>query len=123
MTGGDLDEDQGTKGQPGGQEEERVWHDVQLVQIQGRGTAWQYEEQECPVVDRREVGEGSARDKRQKVGWEGVLGLQKQQMEYEEVPEGAGKGEPNWMQEGGGLVGDKRARSGVAAAAQARPGR
>ena len=28
VTGGELDNDQGTRGQPGGQEEERVWQDV-----------------------------------------------------------------------------------------------
>ena len=37
VTGGELEEDQGTRGRPGAQEEERVWQDVQQVLIQGGG--------------------------------------------------------------------------------------
>ena len=47
----------------------------------------------------REVCEESARDSRQPAGWEGVVGVQMQKMEYEEVPEGADKGEWNRRQE------------------------
>ena len=51
--------------------------------------------------EQRKVGEGSTRARRQQAGWEGVLGVQLQKMEYEEVPEGTGKGECNMRQEGG----------------------
>ena len=50
---------------------------------------------------RREVEEGTARDTKLRAGWEEVLGVQVQAMEYEEVPEGTGKGEPKRRQEGG----------------------
>ena len=51
--------------------------------------------------ERREVGKGTARDWKLGAGWEGVLGVQVQAMEYEEVPEGTGKGEGKRRQEGG----------------------
>ena len=47
------------------------------------------------------MGEGTARDRKLRAGLEGVLGLQVQVLEYEEVPEGAGKGEWKGRQEGG----------------------
>ena len=113
VTGGEIAEHQGTRGRPGGQDNERVWQDQQQVQIQREGAGWRYQGQECPVRERREVGEGSTRDGRQGVGWEGVLGVRLQRMEYEEVPEGTGRGEWNmrqegrvdlWVTEGGGAV-------------------
>ena len=100
VTGGEVAEDQGMRGRPGGQDDERLWHDVQQGQIQRGGTGWRYQGQQWSVQERREVGEGSTRDKRQRAGWEGVLGVQLQKMEYE-VPEGTGKGEWNRRQEGG----------------------
>ena len=99
VTGGELAEDQETRGRPGGQDEERVWQEVQQVQIQGGGTGWQYQGHASPVRERREVGKGSARDRRQRPGWEGVVGVQMQKLEYEEVPEGAGKCDWNRRQE------------------------
>ena len=66
-----------------------------------------------------EWGGGTAQDRKLRAGWEGVLGVQVQEMEYMEVPEGTGKGEWHrrqaggldvWVTGGGG--------GGVAAAAQ-----
>ena len=50
--------------------------------------------------ERRGVGEGTTRDRRLQAGWEGVLGVQVQAMEYEEGSEGRGKGEWKRRQEG-----------------------
>ena len=47
------------------------------------------------------MGEGTTRDRELRAGWERVLGVQVQAMEYEEVPEGTGKGEWKRRQEGG----------------------
>ena len=77
----------------GGQMEEQVWQDVHQIQIQGRGERWWYQGQEGPGRERREVGGGTARDRKPRAGWEVVLGVQVQEMEYVEVPEGTGKGE------------------------------
>ena len=102
VTGGEIAEDQGTGGRQGGPDHVRVWQEGQQVQIQPVGGAgWQYQGKECPVRERREVGQGCARDRRQRVGWEGVLGVQMQKMGYEEVPEGMDKGEWNKRQERG----------------------
>ena len=46
-------------------------------------------------------GGGTARDRKLRAGWEGVLGVQVQEMEYMEVPEGTGKGEWHRRQAGG----------------------
>ena len=91
----------GSRGRQGGQAEERVWQDVHQVQIQGGGAGWRYQGQECPMRDRREVGEGPARDRKLRARWEGVLGVQVQTLEYEEIPGGTGKGEWNRRREGG----------------------
>ena len=61
-----------------------------------------YKGQEGPVRERREVGEGTPQDRKLRAGWEGVLGVQVQAMEYAEVPEGTGKGEWQRRQEWGG---------------------
>ena len=56
-------------------------------------------------------GGGTARDRKLRAGQEGVLGVQVQEMEYMEVPEGTGKGEWHrrqakgvdvWVTAGGG---------------------
>ena len=47
------------------------------------------------------MGGGTARDRKLRAGWEGVLGVQVQEMEYMEVPEGTGKGEWHRRQAGG----------------------
>ena len=101
VTGGGAAQDQGTRGRQGGQNDERVWQDVQQVQIQTGGAGWRYQGQKCAVREQREVGEGSARDRKQRARWEGVLGVRVQKMEYEELPKGTGKGEWNERQEGG----------------------
>ena len=49
-------------------------------------------------------GGGTARDRKLRAGWEGVLGVQLQEMEYMEVPEGTGKGEWYRRQAGGSDV-------------------
>ena len=87
------EEDQGSGVEQGGQAEEQVWQDVHQIQIQERGAGWRYQAQEGPMRERREVGESTARDRKLRAGWEGVLGVQVQALEYEEVPEGTGKGE------------------------------
>ena len=86
-------EGQGSGGGQGEQVEEQVWQDVHQIQIQERGAEWWYQGQEGLMRERREVGEGTTRDRKLRAGWEGVLGVQIQMMEYEEVPEGTGKGE------------------------------
>ena len=86
-------EGQGAGGGQGGQAEEQVWQDVHQIQIQERGAGWRYQGQEGRMRERREVGEGTARDRKLRAEWEGVLGVQVQALEYEEVPEGMGKGE------------------------------
>ena len=89
-------------GEQGGQMEEQVWQDVHQIQIQGRSERWWYQGQEGPGRERREVGGGgTARDRKLRAEWEGVLGVQVQEMEYVEVPEGTGKGEWQRRQEGG----------------------
>ena len=87
-------EGQGSGGRQGGQAEEQVWQDVHQIQIQERGAGWCYQGQEVPMRERREVGEGSTRASKLGAGWEGVLLVQVQAMEYEEVPQGVpyGKG-------------------------------
>ena len=81
--------------------EEQVWQDVHEIEIQGRGERWWYQGQERPGRERREVGGGTARDRKLRAGWEGVLRVQVQEMEYVEVPEGMGKGEWQRRQAGG----------------------
>ena len=95
------EEGQGTGGGQGGQTEEQVWQDVHQVQTQGRSAGWLYQGQEGPMRERREVGEGKARDRKLRAEWEGVLVAQVQEMVYEEVPEGTGKGEWQRRQQGG----------------------
>ena len=85
----------------GGRTEEQVWQDMHQIQIQGRGERWWYQAQEGPGRERREVGGGTARDRKLRAGWEGVLGVQVQEMEYVEVPEGTGKAEWQRRQAGG----------------------
>ena len=96
-----AEEGQETGGGQGGQTEEQVWQDVHEIQIQGRSAGWWYQGQEGPMRERRELGEGTARDRKLLAGWEGVLGVQVQAIEYEEVPEGTGKGEWQRRQDGG----------------------
>ena len=85
----------------GGQAKGQVWQDWHQIQIQERGTVWRYQGQEGPMMERREAGEGTTRDRKLRAGRERVLGVQVQPTEYEEVPEGTGKGEYNRRQEGG----------------------
>ena len=47
------------------------------------------------------MGGGTARGKKLRAGWEGVLGVQVQEMEYVDVPEGTGKGAWQRRQAGG----------------------
>ena len=90
-----------------------MWRDVHQIPIQEGGERWRYQGQEGPGRERRGVGGGTARDRKLRAGWEGVLGVQVQEMEYMEVPEGTGKGEWNrrqagrvdvWVTGGGGAV-------------------
>ena len=46
------------------------------------GMTWQYQGQECPLWERRKGGQGSAHDRGQRAGWEGVLGVQIQRVQY-----------------------------------------
>ena len=65
------------------------------------------------------MGGGTAPDRKLQAGWEGVLGVQVQEMEYVEVPEGTGKGE--WQRRQAGWVDvwvTGGERGGVTAAAQ-----
>ena len=101
-------EGQGSGGRQGGQAEVQVWQDVHQIQIQERGAGWRYQGQEGPMRERTELGEGTSRDRKVRAGWEGVLGVQVQTMEYEEVLEGTGKGEWKRRQEGGVDVSDTR---------------
>ena len=78
-----------------------MWQDVHRIQIQEMGERWWYQGQEGPGRERRGVGGGTARDRQLRAGWEGVLGVQVQEMEYMEVPEGTGKGEWHRRQAGG----------------------
>ena len=94
-------EGQGSGGGQGRQAEEQVWQDMHQIQIQERGAGWRYQGQEGPMREGREVGEVTARDRKLRAGWEGVLGVQVQAMEYKEVPEGTGKGEWKRRQERG----------------------
>ena len=70
-----------------------MWRDVHQIPIQEGDERWRYQGQEGPGRNRRGVGGGTARDRKPRTGWEGVLGVQVQEMEYMEVPEGTGKGE------------------------------
>ena len=106
-------EGQGLEGRQGGQAEERVWQDVHQIQIQEGGAGWRYEGQEGPMRERREVVEGTARDRKLRARWEEVLGVQVQAMEYEEVPEGTGNGEWKRRQVGGVDVRVSRGGEGV----------
>ena len=65
------------------------------------------------------MGGGTARDRKQRAGWEGVLGVQVQEMEhkYMEDPEGTGKGEWHRRQAGGVDVWVTGGGGGIAAAA------
>ena len=99
-----AEEGQETGDGQGGQTEVQVWQDVHQIQIQTRSAGWWYQGQEGPVRERREVGEGTARDRKLRAGWEGALGVQVQAMEYAEVPEGTGKGEWQRRQDGGADV-------------------
>ena len=78
-----------------------MWRDLHQIPIQEGGERWRYQGQEGPGRERRGVGRGTARDRKLLAGWEGVLGVQVQEMEYMEVPEGTGKGEWHWRQAGG----------------------
>ena len=60
-----------------------------------------YQGQEGPGRERRGVGGDTARDRKLRAGWERVLGVQVQEMEHMEVPEGTGKGEWHRRQAGG----------------------
>ena len=51
--------------------------------------------------ERRQVGECTARDRKLRARWEGLLGVQVQAMEYYEVPESTGKVKWKRRQEGG----------------------
>ena len=95
------EEGRGSGDGQGGQADEQVWQDVHQIRIQERGAGWRYQGQDGPMRERREVGEGTTRDTKLRAGWEGVLGVQVQALEYEEVPEGTGKGEWKRRQEGG----------------------
>ena len=81
--------------------EEHMSWDVHQIPIQEGGEGWRYQGQEGPGRERREVGGDTARDRKLRAGWEGVLGVQVQEMEYMEVPEGTGKGEWHRRQTGG----------------------
>ena len=87
----------------GGRErtEEHMRRDVHQILIQEGGERWRYQGQEGPGRERRGVGGGTARDRKLRAGWEGVLGVQVQEMEYMEVPEGTGKGVWHRRQAGG----------------------
>ena len=87
----------------GGRErtEEHMWRDVHQIPIQEGGEGWRYQGQEGPGRERRGVGGGTARDRKLRAGWEGVLGVPVQEMEYMEVPEGTGKGAWHRRQAGG----------------------
>ena len=98
----ELAEEGPEKGEGGrGRTEEQVWQDVHQIQIQGRGERWWYQGQEILGGRGGELGGGTARDRKLRAGWEGVLGVQVQEMEYVEVPEGTGKGEWRRRQAGG----------------------
>ena len=94
-------EGQGSGGRQGAQDEEQVWQDVHQIQIQETGAGWQYQGQEGPMRERREVGRAPPVKGKLRAGWERVLGVQVQVMEYEEIPEGTGKGQLKRRQEGG----------------------
>ena len=96
-----------------------MWRDVHQIPIQEGGERWGYQGQEGPGRERRGLGGGTAQDRKLRAGWEGVLGVQVQEMEYMEVPGGMGKGEWHRRQAGGVDVWVKRGGGGgVAAAAQ-----
>ena len=78
-----------------------MWRDVHQIPIQEGGERWRYQGREGPGRERRGVRGGTARDRKLRAGWEGVLGVQVQEMEYMEVPEGTGKGEWHRRQAGG----------------------
>ena len=86
-------EGQGSGGRQGGQAQERVCQDVHQIQILEGGAGWRYQGQEGLMRERREVGEGTARDRKLRAGGKRVLEVQVHATEYEEVPEGTGKGE------------------------------
>ena len=58
------EEGQGSGVRQGGQAEEQAWQDVHQIQIQERGTGRRYQGPEGPMRERREVGEGTARDRK-----------------------------------------------------------
>ena len=72
------EEGQGTGGGQGGRTEEQVWQDVHQIQIWERNAGWRYQGQEGPMRERREVGEGTAQDRKLRAGWKGVVGVQVQ---------------------------------------------
>ena len=78
-----------------------MWQDVHQIPIQEGGERWRYQGQEGPGWERRGRGGGTAQDRKLRAGWEGVLGVQVQDMEYMEVPQGTGKGEWHRRQAGG----------------------
>ena len=49
LKGGEIAEQQGTRGRTGGEDDEPVSQDVQQVQIQSGGVGWRYQGQDCPV--------------------------------------------------------------------------
>ena len=63
-------EGQGSGGGQWGQAEERVWQDVHQIQMQEGCTGWRYQGQEGPMRERRELGEGTVRDRNLEAGWE-----------------------------------------------------
>ena len=79
-----------------------MWRDLHEIPIQEGGERWKYRGQEGPAGERRGLGGGTAQDRKLQARWEGVPGVQVQEMEYMEVPEGTGKGEWHRRQAGGG---------------------
>ena len=66
------------------------------MQVRHQGKEWNYRGQERPDSERHYVAEATGHDKRQKEGWEGVLGVQMQGMEHEEELACTGKGTWCW---------------------------
>ena len=60
--------------------EEHMRRDVEQIPIQEVGERWRYQGHEGPGRERRGVGGGTARARKLRAGWEGVLGVQVQEM-------------------------------------------
>ena len=93
-----------------------MWRDVQQIPIQEGGESRRYQGQEGPRRERRGVGGGTARDRKLRAGLEGVLGVQVQEMEYMEVPEGTGKASGTGGRQGRWMCGSQGGGGGGAAA-------